>query len=78
MGVRTTITLTDDVAAAVERLRRERSIGVSEALNELARKGLVAGERRRQFRQRASNLGLRIDVTDVAEAIETLDGPSAP
>lgn len=29
-GMRTTVTLSDDVAAAVERLRRERSIGMSE------------------------------------------------
>lgn len=78
MSMRTTVTLADDVAAAVERLRRERSIGVSEAVNALARKGLVADKPRRKFRKRASDLGLRIDVTDVAEAIETLDGPAAP
>lgn len=77
MSMRTTVTLTDDVAAAIQRLRRERSIGVSEAVNELARKGLVAGKPPRQYRQRACDLGLRIDVTDVADAVETLDGPSA-
>ena len=35
--VRTTLTLADDVAAAVERLRHERSIGLSEAVNKLVR-----------------------------------------
>ena len=75
--MRTTVNLADDVAAAVERLRRERSLGVSDALNELARRGLTSGSPRRSFRQRTHRLGLRIDVTDVAEAIETLDGPTS-
>jgi len=37
--VRTTVNLDDDVADAVIKLRRERGIGVSEAVNELARAG---------------------------------------
>jgi hypothetical protein len=37
--MRTTIDLADDVAAAVEKACRERGIGVSEAVNELARAG---------------------------------------
>jgi hypothetical protein len=75
--MRTTITLSDDVAAAVERLRRERSIGLSEAVNDLVRQGLVAGHERALFHQRTHDLGEGVDVTDVAEAIETLDGPAA-
>lgn len=76
--MRTTVTLSDDVTAAVKRLRRERSIGVSEAVNELVRSGLVTEERQRQqFRQRTYPLGMRIDVTNVAEAIETLEGSDA-
>ena len=43
--MRTTLTLADDVAAAVERLRRERSIGMSEAVNELVRAGLTTQNR---------------------------------
>lgn len=77
-GMRTTVNLADDVAAAVERARRDRGIGVSEAVNELIRSGLANATRpERRFRQRTRSLGLRIDVTDVADAIETLDGPSA-
>jgi hypothetical protein len=75
--VRTTVTLADDVAAAVERLRKERSLGLSEALNELVRAGLVARRPRRKFRQRSQPLGIRIDVTDVADALDLLEGPSA-
>lgn len=74
-SMRTTVTLEDDVAAAVDRLRRERSIGFSEAVNELIRAGLLAKPPRRAFRQRSRAIGLRIDVTNVAEALETLEGP---
>lgn len=75
--VRTTVTLDDDVAAAVERLRRERSMGLSEVVNELIGRGLAAESgRARRFRQRTHPLGLRIDVTNVAEALELLEGPT--
>jgi len=72
--VRTTIRLDDDVAAAAERLQRERHIGLSDAVNTLARDGLRAHPPRQAFRQRTSNLGLRVDVSNVAEALELLDG----
>jgi Arc/MetJ family transcription regulator len=74
--MRTTITFDDDVAAAVERIRRERSIGVSEAVNELVRAGLSTSKKKRgEFRQTTWPLGLKIDVTNVAEALEQLEGP---
>jgi predicted DNA-binding ribbon-helix-helix protein len=75
-GMRTTVTLADDVAAAVDRVRRERSVGVSEAVNELIRAGRRTPSPPRPFRQSSARLGLRIDVTDVAEALEELDGPA--
>ena len=75
--MRTTLTLDDDVAAAVQRLREERNLGLSEAVNELVRAGLAAPPRRKVFRQRTANLGLRIDVSSVADAMEHLDGPEA-
>jgi Arc/MetJ family transcription regulator len=75
--MRTTLSLDDDVAAAVQRLREERNLGLSEAVNELVRAGLAAPPRRKVFRQRTANLGLRIDVSSVADAMEYLDGPEA-
>ena len=75
--MRTTITLDDDVAAAVDRLRRERSLGLSEALNELVRSGLVSQQVAAPFTQKTRRLGIRVDVTNVAEALELLDGPAA-
>jgi hypothetical protein len=75
--MRTTVTLADDVAAAVERLRRERSLGLSDAVNELIRTGLTAAPVHRSFTQETHDLGAGVDYANVAEAIETLDGPAA-
>jgi Arc/MetJ family transcription regulator len=71
--MRTTINLDPDVAAAAERLRAERHLGLSEAVNELARAGLRSRQARKPFRQRSRDIGVRIDVSNVAEALETLD-----
>jgi metal-responsive CopG/Arc/MetJ family transcriptional regulator len=77
-SVRTTVSLDDDVAAAVDRVRRERSVGLSEAVNDLIRAGLRARpEGPKRVRMRRHDLGLKVDVTNVAEAIEILDGPAA-
>jgi metal-responsive CopG/Arc/MetJ family transcriptional regulator len=76
--MRTTVTLAKDVAAAVDQLRREEGIGLSEAVNTLVRRGLTTerkpGER---FVQRTHDFGQMIDVSNVAEAIEALEGPFA-
>ena len=75
--MRTTLTLADDVAAAVERLRRERSIGMSEAVNELVRAGLIKHDGPvAPFRQKSQDLGRGIDFDNIADTLETLDGPS--
>ncbi|MBA2577475.1 MAG: CopG family transcriptional regulator [Euzebyaceae bacterium] len=75
--MRTTVVLDSDVAAAVEQMRRERAIGLSQAVNELARRGLRPTPAPGEFRQRTARLGLRIDVTNVAEALEHLHGPAS-
>lgn len=75
--MRTTITFEEDTAAAIERHRAERGIGVSAAVNELVRRALVKPERRARFVQRTSAGHARIDVTDVAETLDLLDGPVA-
>lgn len=74
--MRTTIRLDDDVAAAAERLRRDRHIGLAEAVNQLARAGLTrtSTEDATPFEQRTSRIGLRVDVSNVAEVLELLDG----
>jgi Arc/MetJ family transcription regulator len=76
--MRTTIRLDDDVAAAAQRLSREEHIGLGEAVNRLARAGLRPGRSRRPFQQRTAELGLRVDVSNVADALELLDGAEHP
>lgn len=75
--MRTTVLLDDDTAAAIQRLRRDEGKGVSEAINELIRRGLKESPSRERFVQRTFELGLRINVSNVADAIETLEGPDA-
>jgi hypothetical protein len=75
--MRTTVEFDEDTAAAVERVRREQGLGVSEAVNRLIRQGLLPRESRRAFRQRTHDLGLKLDVSDIGEALEVLEGPEA-
>jgi Arc/MetJ family transcription regulator len=76
--MRTTVDLDDDTAAAVQRIRREEGLGLSEAVNELLRRGLSRrGDDPAPFEQHTAPLGLRIDVTNVADALEALEGPDA-
>ena len=76
--MRTTVTLAEDVAAAVERVRRERSVGVSEAVNELVCEGLISDRHDEPFVQQTYPMGLKVDVTNVGRVLEEFEGPSAP
>lgn len=71
--MRTTVTLDDDVVAAVERLRRERGLGLSAAINELARSGARPTRTRAPFHQQTRAMGMRMDVTNIGEVLDTLD-----
>lgn len=72
--MRTTITVADDVLAEMEKLRREKGLGPSEALNLLARRGIAQpDEGRARYVHRSHPLGLRIDVTNIAEVLDLLD-----
>ncbi|MEX2458579.1 MAG: ribbon-helix-helix protein, CopG family [Actinomycetota bacterium] len=71
--MRTTVTLADDVAAAIERLRRERDIGLSEAVNDLIRAGLTRKPPTRPFRQKTYDMGELIDVTNIGKVLNLLD-----
>ncbi|HEV7994740.1 MAG TPA: hypothetical protein VGP52_00640 [Stellaceae bacterium] len=78
--MRTTLTIDDDVAVALERLRRERDARLKELVNEALRRGLremVARPRqRRPFRTRSVALGrLRIaGIDNIAEALAIAEG----
>lgn len=75
--MRTTVNLDPDVAAAVEGIREAEDLGMSEAINALIRRALVSRPQRTPFVQRTYDLGLRIDIDNIAEALELLDGPEA-
>ncbi len=78
--MRTTITLADDVAAVVDKLQHERGIGVSAVVNDLIRNGLSARRSTQRFEQTThdlGDLGSGVDLSNIADVIETLDGPAA-
>lgn len=75
--MRTTVEFDEDTAKAVEQLRQELGIGVSQAVNELIRRGLIPRPEAPPFRQRTRAMGIRIDVSNVAAALEDLEGVEA-
>jgi hypothetical protein len=72
--MRTTVVIDSDVAAEIERLRRH-GLGVSEALNLLARRGMSAAATAKpaKYRHRTSKIGLKVDVTSIADVLDLLD-----
>jgi hypothetical protein len=71
--MRTTITLADDVAAGVEKVRRERDLGLSEAVNDLIRAGLADRGDRPPVDFPTFDVGVGIDVRNIGEVIEMLE-----
>jgi hypothetical protein len=78
MKTRTTVTFDPDVAAEIERLRRERRSGLKEVLNDLIRRGLRDEKepaKKKPFRTKTFSMGpALIDIDNVAEALAILDG----
>lgn len=74
--MQTTVQFDEDTSAAINRFRRETGLGVSEAINHLVRRGLLDFLRVGPFKQQTYPLGLRIDASNVTEAVEQLEGPS--
>ena len=76
--MRTTLTLDDDVAAKLERLRRQRDLKFRDLVNDALRRGLrdMSGEPRRRevLRTRTFDMGKPlINIDNVAEAIGHLE-----
>lgn len=78
--MRTTLSLDDDVAAELERLRRDRQATYKELVNEALRLGLrqitSPARRRERFQTAAVDLGAsRVgSLDDVAEALAVAEG----
>lgn len=71
--MRTTVTLADDVAAAVDRLRRSEGVGMSQAVNRLAGEGLAKTEAPSPCVHRCYDMGLQPDVTNIGEVTGLLN-----
>ena len=80
--MRTTLTLDDDVAAKIERLRKTRNVSLKDIVNEALREGLkhLAAPRRKRgsFRTETVDLGrcLLGNVDNVAEVLAVAEGES--
>ena len=78
--MRTTLTLDDDVAAALERLRKSRDASLKDLVNEALRRGLkdMGGRTKRRERLRTRSValgGLRIaGVDNIGEALAIAEG----
>lgn len=77
--MRTTVKLDPQVAAAVLRLREDQNLSLSQAVNQLAIGGLQAQATAQpgQFEQATFPLGLRIDISNIAETLELVEGLEA-
>lgn len=71
--MRTTVDLDEDVAAEVARLRRDEGVGLSEAVNLLARRGVVRARVDIAYTPVTFDMGLTIDVSNTQRALELLD-----
>jgi hypothetical protein len=78
--MRTTLTIDDDVAAAIERLRRGREASLKEIINEALRRGIkemsAPAKQRKRFRTRSVRLGaLQVPSLDnIAEVLAMAEG----
>lgn len=71
--VRTTVTLADDVTAAVEQLRRAEGVGVSEAVNKLIREGLAKPDPAEPYVHKSYDIGMKYDVANIGDVLAMLD-----
>ena len=80
--MRTTLTLDNDVAAALERLRKARKLSLKRAVNETLRRGLAQASARSapraRARTRAVSLGRCLigNVDNVSEVLARAEGES--
>ena len=77
--MRTTLTIDDDVAVQLERLRRARNASLKDLVNDALRRGLremnAKPKKRDPFRTRTFDMGKPlINIDNVAEAIAYAEG----
>ena len=78
--MRTTLTIDDDVAAELDRLRRERDTNLKELVNDALRRGLrdmtAPAKKRKPFRTRTFHGGrlLVSSIDNIAELLAEIEG----
>jgi hypothetical protein len=76
--MRTTLTLDDDVAIRLERMRKERDLDWKEVVNDVLRRGLAkmdAPEKRETFRVKTFDVGKPLyPVDSIADALAFAEG----
>jgi hypothetical protein len=78
--MRTTITIDDDVAVVIERLRKTRQASLKSVINDALREGLRQLDsprpHRKSFRTRTADVGsvLLLDVDNIAEVLAIAEG----
>jgi hypothetical protein len=70
--MRTTVTLDDDVAAALKRRSRESDLPFKQVLNDTLRSGLFGGRRAKPYRMKPTALGIRPEI-DLTRALAIAD-----
>ena len=76
--MRTTVNLDDDVASEVIKLKRERGIGVSEAVNELARAGMRQERVRYDYRHPVRDMDASVNLANIGDVLDLLDETDQP
>jgi hypothetical protein len=78
--MRTTLTIDDDVAAQLERLRRERDASLKDIINEALRHGLrdmaTPAKPRKPFRTMSVDLGAPLlpNIDNIGEVLSIIEG----
>jgi hypothetical protein len=78
--MRTTLTIDDDVAAELDRLRRQRDVGLKDIVNDALRRGLrdmtAVAKRTKPFRTRPLESGrlLVASIDNIAELLAEVEG----
>ena len=76
--MRTTLTIDDDLAAMLSRMRRERDVGLKQLINEALRRGLAEmakPNRRKPFRTRTVDAGRLLigSIDNIGDVLASLD-----
>jgi hypothetical protein len=77
--MRTSLTIDDDVAVEIEKLRRKEDLSLKQLVNDLLRRGLRGIDRRPKkrppFKTKTFNMGKPlVSIDNIAEALAYLEG----